>query len=107
MGAKEISELSLGNRSQIQKIVGAVLKNHFPKIRVLAINIRDREDDDGDQEVEVIIVFDAAKADFNPKNIPSFLTNVIEKLTQASESRFPIVSFVEKSDLGNRAPEAA
>lgn len=102
-----MTELSASDKSHIREIVASVLRDRFPKIQVASINVRARENEDQDQEVEIAVVFQAARDEFDPKEIPSFLTDLIGELNQARESRFPIVSFIEKSDLGTLEPEAA
>lgn len=94
--------------AQIQDIVAKAVAERFPKVHVLSINVRDVGDEDGDRdEVEINIVFQASKDAFDPKHVPAFVTAVIEALEEAHESRFPIFSFIAKSDLGKRKPEAA
>ncbi len=95
-------------RAKVQDVVRRVLKTTFPKVNVLAINVRaDEDDDDDDDAVKITVVIEADEADFNPKGIPAFVRTVIAALKQAEEQRFPLFNFVSKSDLGKLKPEAA
>lgn len=91
----------------IREVIEAVLAERFPKLHILSINIHKRADEDGDGEVGVRIVFDNTKKGFDAKKIPAFMSAVVQQLNEAEESRFPIISFIAKSDLGKRKPEAA
>lgn len=100
-----MSELSHLDDEDIQKVVKAVLKDCFPNVRILRVNIHNIASDDDGDEIAVKIIFEAAKGAVDPKQIPAFFSAVVDKLNEAEESRFPIISFIAKSDLGNRKLE--
>lgn len=95
------------SQGQIREIVTSLLSEKFPKIRVLATNIREHKSDTGDEILEINVVFDSKKGDFDPKEIPELVEAVSSKLAEADDTRFPILSFIAKSDLGKTRPEAA
>lgn len=99
---------ALASFDKIRDIVRNVLTERFPKIRVVSINVRDAYSDDGEADLlEVSIVFEAKKDDFKPEQVPDCLTAIVERLEESDETRFPILSFIAKSDLGKTKPEAA
>lgn len=92
----------------MREIVERVLRTRFPKVQVFAVNLREIEDEDDDREgVEVQIIFEAKKGDFDPEMIPAFLDEVMEAWNEAEEFKFPIVSFIAKSDLGKKKTATA
>jgi hypothetical protein len=96
---------ALRSKEEIQQIVSGALDRRFPKIRVSCINVREGEDEDGDEIVEITIVFDSKKSDFEPAKVPAFLNEVADALLDAKNAPFPVLSFVAKSDWGK--PETA
>ena len=97
-----MSELLYFDDEDIQKVVKVVLKDCFPNVRILRVNIHNIVSDDDGDEIVVKIIFEAVKGAVDLKQISVFFSAVVDKLNEAEESRFFIILFIAKSDLGNR-----
>ena len=98
---------ALRSSDEVRAIVENALEKRFPRVDVVAINVRDSEDEDGDKIIDIVIVFEAKNKDFDPAKVPPFVSEIVDKLSEAEDSRFPVLSFISKSDLGKTKPEAA
>ncbi len=97
----------MASNDKIREIVRDVLTERLPKIRILSVNVHDAHTDDSGGILEVSVVFEAPRDDFNPELIPDCLDVIVERLEESDDTRFPILSFIAKSDLGKTKPEAA
>jgi hypothetical protein len=96
----------LFNHDQIREAVIKVLSERLPQIHVLSVNIREGADDD-DDDVIVNVVFDTDDKKFDPAKLQSIPNEIVVELSAKSARGFPILSFIAKSDLGKKKPEAA
>jgi len=94
---------------EIREVVESIFKNHFGDVDVLAINVRPDLDHDGDPVVRVKIVYDGKGELLSSPGTLYVREEVWMELASDPEQEvgFPILSFIEKSDLGKRSPEAA
>lgn len=97
----------MSKASGIEKIVRSALRERFPKIHVVGVNIDDDTDEDGDAILRIRIIFESGDKDFDPTKIPPLMRAIIPKLSAAHLPGFPILSFIAKSDLGKLKPETA
>ena len=95
--------------TQIREIVEATFKERFCGIEILAINIHLGLGYAGDPIVTVKIVYDGKVEQLNGPGTLEMREVVREKLQSdpKQDPGFPILSFIAKSDLGKRSPEAA
>lgn len=91
----------------IQKIVKAEMAQRFPKAHVVDVYVESREDGEEDMTIDVKVILEAKKGDFDPTKIPDFLTAITPKIMAARQDPFPVFSFISKSEWGNRKPAAA
>lgn len=89
---------------EIRTIVQTALTGMFPQVKVVAINLRESEDEDGNDIIDIRVVIEGR---VDPARVPLFTREVIYRLNEEEEKRFPIFSFIAKSDLGNKRPDAA
>jgi len=92
---------------EIKDVIGAVLSRRFPKLHVLSINLRKADCDDGRDMIDVSVVIEVKqKHDFDPSKIPLCMSDIIDELSE-KDAPFPVLSFIAKSELGKKKPEAA
>ena len=97
----------LMDMEEFKAVIGEVLAKRFPKVHVLSINLRATESDDGNDVIDVAVVFEAKeKRDFDPSKIPLCLSDIADALSE-KDAPFPVLSFIAKSELGKRKPEGA
>ncbi|HVW72669.1 MAG TPA: hypothetical protein VHC39_03440 [Rhizomicrobium sp.] len=96
--------------TKVQKIVREALKERFPKIKIIAINVEEDEDYDGNEILRINVIFRAKEGDFDPARMHELPRLVMPKLKDAVETRgtgFPLFSFIAESELGKLKAERA
>lgn len=89
----------------IRDIVRSILSERFENIDIVSINIDRDVDEDGAPILLVKVVFDGKKKQLDAKKASGLVRRILPKLAEADERGFPVLSFIEKSDLGKLAPE--
>jgi hypothetical protein len=96
---------ALVTEAQVRDIVTEILRERVPKIKVARVNVRMGEDEDGDKIMVIKVIFEAKPNEFKPEQLSGVPREIIAKLNEADDDTFPVISFIEKSDLGNTKPE--
>jgi hypothetical protein len=92
---------------ELRSVIAGALSKRFPKMRVLSIDVRASEDEDGGDTIDVDVVFEAKnERDFDPAKVPACISEIVVALSE-KDVPFPVLSFIAKSDLGKRKSEAA
>jgi hypothetical protein len=99
--------MSMQREDKIHRIVAEVLAKDFSDVKILAINISEDIDEDGDQLINVNVVFEGTKRTLDAAKVSGLTRSVLPKLAEVKEFGFPIFSFISKADLGKLSPEAA
>lgn len=97
----------MSDSSKIKKIVESVLADKFDGIEIVAINVKADIDEDGDDVITINVVFDGTKKRLDSGKTSSLVRRVRPKFAEIGETAFPVFSFIAKSELGRRSPEAA
>jgi hypothetical protein len=92
---------------EVRDIVRETLEKQFPKIKIARIDVAEHIDDDGDEILEINVIFEAEEKDFNPAELNELPRLIRPKLAEAKEHGFPLFSFIAKSDLRKMGSEAA
>ena len=93
---------------QIRKIVEAEFKDRFAGVDIVAINVHPGIGHAGDPIVTVKVVYDGKVEQLVGGTLE--MREVVREKLQSDPARdpgFPILSFIAKSDIGKRDPEAA
>lgn len=96
--------------TKVQKIVREILKERFPKVNVVAINVDEDEDYDGNAILRINVIFKAKDGNFDPARMRELPRLVMPKLRETVETRetgFPVFSFIADSELGKQKSERA
>ena len=91
----------------VEAAIRETVHARFPKMRIVRINTRQHTDDEGDRIIDITVVYDADKKDFDPAKLRELPRLLMPKLAKVKEDGFPLFSFVARSDLGKLKPEAA
>ena len=93
---------------QIRELVEAEFRNRFGGMEIVAINVHPGIGHAGDPIVTVKIVYDGKVEQLTGGTLE--MREVVQEKLQSDPAQgpgFPILSFITKSDLGKRSPEAA
>ena len=94
---------------QIREIVGNAFTDRFRDIDIVTINVRPGFGHAGDPIVRVTVVY-GGKVEQLLERGTLEMREFVRKKVQSNPERdpgFPILSFIARSDLGKRNPEAA
>lgn len=94
-------------RSEIEQIIRSVLCEKFSDVEIESIEALPDVDEDGEKVIVVKVVFDGNRKKLDAKKVSGVARSVLPKLEEAGESGFPIMSFIAKSELRKKSPEAA
>jgi hypothetical protein len=95
------------DEKQIKAWLNELANSAFDEIKVVAINVRPATGADGDKVFEVSLVYEGKPKRLAPEKTLGVMRELIDRLTKAGETGFPILSFIAQSDLGKTKPEAA
>lgn len=89
------------------KIIEDVVREQLADAAVEKVTVEESTDHDGDAIFRVSIVFDDKKGRLDPEKTVGLARHARSKLTGESAFRFPIFSFVAKSEVGGDQSAAA
>lgn len=89
----------------LRKAVEEVVASRFAGIEIVSIEVKVDEDVDGDDVLQLKITLDVD--DLEAHKLSGFLRYLQPKLKEIGESKFPVASFLTKSDASKLKPEAA
>lgn len=84
---------------EIKTFVEAKFKKLFPRSKYVKAVVEEDEDWEGDEILDIIIVFDGIKK-LDSEKIVTLCREIRDGLTESEEERFPMVGFVIKSEAG-------
>lgn len=95
------------SRQEIQKAVTDVLAERFGEgVRIVRVSSSEDVDSDGDPILLVKVVYDAPSEKLDAREASGVVRYLLPRLRDIAESRFPILSFIAKSDAKALDPEA-
>lgn len=93
-------------REHIEPIILEKLKTDFNNVEIIEIAISMIEQDEEGALVDVKVAFSGRPKDIDPKKISSSVRNIRPDFEDTfGENAFPVLSFIAKSELGNRKLE--
>jgi len=90
----------------VHDIIKSVLEDRFRNVNILSINVMPDIDEHGDQVLFVTVVFDGEKKRLDTKETSSLARRVLPRMEEIGDDRFPIFSFIAKSELRNVHPDS-
>lgn len=94
-------------KQAVYDVVKSVLKSRFRNINILSIDITPDVDEDGDQVLIVRVVFDAEEKRLDISETSGLVRRILPKMKAVGETRFPIFSFIAKSEMRKINPDSA
>lgn len=92
--------------SMIKKIVLKALSERFQGVKIVDVQIEAEDYIDGDRVLRISVVFDSKNEQIDSSATASVLRDLIPKFNEVEETGFPLMSYISKSELGNRKAEA-
>ena len=84
---------------EVQSIVERLSRSMLPKGEFVKVHVKESEDWEGDEILDVIIVFEGKKKLNHDKTL-SLGPLLREKMIESGDSRFPMIDFVVKDEAG-------
>lgn len=95
-------------KQDIEKAVFEVLTERFGEgVNIISVFSSDDVDSDGDPILVVRVVYETPSEKLDAREASGVVRHLLPRLQAISESRFPILSFVAKSDAKALDPEPA
>lgn len=91
----------------VLKIVKTVLKSRFHGVDISSVEITPDADEDGDQFLAVRVVFVAKEKRLDASEVSGLVRRILPEMEKIGENRFPIFSFIAKSEMGKANPDSA
>lgn len=88
------------NLEKIENIVRSVLADRFDDVVIHSIDVKPDFDEDGDRILYVEVVFDGVKRSLPAKTTSGLVRSLLPKMEAIGEDRFPVFSFIAKSEIG-------
>lgn len=87
----------------LQEVVSSVLRERFPNIQVVSVNIEHDTDEDGESILMVNIIFNS-ETPLSARDTSSLARLLLPKLEEIQEVAFPVVSFIAEREVRNAGP---
>lgn len=91
----------------VYNVVKSVLKSRFHDMDITSIEINPDVDEDGEQVLIVRVIFSAKEKRLDAKEASGLVRRILPKMEEIGEKRFPIFSFIAKSEMGKVNPDSA
>lgn len=95
------------DEQEIRQIIENIAKDRFAGAHIVSVAVKADVDEDGEDVLIVDVVFDAKADQLDAQETSSLARRIIPEIEAIGGHGFPILSFIAKSELGNRNPEAA
>ncbi len=83
----------------LQTAVDDVIRERFPNIDIVRVDVSEGEDHDGEPAVFVRVVFQGDPGRFDPGALAEVIRHLRSRLREIDETRFPYTRFVAKDEL--------
>ncbi len=98
------------NLDQIHGVVLAAVKDLFSAfagVRVINVDVADDTDADGNAILRINVVFEGDPNKIDARRLSGVVRELRPKLEEIDETAFPLLSFIEKSDMRTRKRASA
>lgn len=97
----------MSDLSKVRKVVFETVASDFGKARILDIRVTPYVDFDESESLRVEVLYDGRPRDLDVNKRLSMVHRIRPRLEAIGETRFPIFSYISKSDLKATKFEAA
>lgn len=92
---------------EIKAVIQRVAGNMFGTEHILSVEFAESFDENQETIIVVKVIFDNNSWCIDPKKAAEFVRHLKSELGSLGEERFPMVSYVSKTDAGKKRVEAA
>lgn len=97
----------MADQAEVRNIIKAELARRLDTVKIVAVNLTPQTDHDGSRALFINVVYDGKQEQLDVGQTTSMVRHIRPLLEEAGETAFPVFTYIAKSDLGNRSPEAA
>ena len=97
----------MADQTEVREIIRAELSRRLDAVRIIAVNLTPQVDHDGSRALFINVVYDGKQEQLDVDQTISMVRHIRPLLQEVGETAFPVFTYIAKSDLGNRSPEAA
>lgn len=83
---------------EIKDIVRATVEERFPGVQIEDIWVKEREDDDDDAFVEIVVVIEKPRSELDREELVGFIRHLKTNLMKKEIKKFPLLSFVNSNE---------
>jgi len=88
---------------EIHRVVEDVVKQRFDNVDIVRVDIEEALDHDGEEVLLVRVVFDADLSAMKADRMSGLVRHLRSSLAKIGEARFPLTSYLSKSDFEGAA----
>lgn len=93
---------------ELERIVKGLLKERLGgDVVVEQVRVLESFDQDGDPVLQVRVIFDSKDGMIDGKRLKGIVRHLRPKFAEVDERRFPLISYISKSDYERQQTEAA
>ena len=97
----------MASDEDIIKVIKSVLRSRFRDIEISSIEVAPDVDEDGDKILAIKVIFSATQKILDSGETSGLVRRILPKMEKIGETRFPIFSFIAKSEMGKANPDSA
>ena len=84
-------------------VVRAVLRQQFPDLRLVAVEIEEGHDAGGDPVLDIMVVYEPDGGGLDVSRVVAFVRHLRPELSQIGEDRFPVMSYIPADEYAESA----
>jgi hypothetical protein len=96
----------MGMTEDVAGLIEGVVRETFAGVKIESVSVSAATDYNDEAIIKVMVVFDQ-KGALDARKTSAITRHIRHKLLELSDNRFPITSFVSKSDAASLKPAAA
>ena len=87
----------------VARVVGAVLRQQFPGLQLVSVEVGEGHDAGGDPVLDVAVVYEPDGRELDVARVVAFVRHLRPELSQIGEDRFPVVSYIPADEYAETA----
>lgn len=87
----------------VARVVGAVLRQQFPDLQLVSVEVEEGHDAGGEPVLDVAVVYEPDDRGLDVGRVVAFVRHLRPELSQIGEDRFPVVSYIPADEYAETA----
>ncbi|MDE0059293.1 MAG: hypothetical protein OXI22_02935 [Defluviicoccus sp.] len=87
----------------VARVVGAVLRQQFPDLQLVSVEVEEGHDAGGDPVLDVAVVYEPDGRELDVSKVVAFVRHLRPELSDIGEDRFPMVSYIPADEYADSA----